>query len=157
MQLWEDNVLGFNILWITVGNSLNTGKNKQEYSYASSFSKFSCICNRETELNEPHNSKPGHRREFSPQSSSCFYFLTGLTRKHYGVQLSQPKISFKISSEKSFFLKQKISRTFSEHYIFKKQRIFFFFFLISRNTLLKQNNPVFRKVRHSILETKCGI
>lgn len=33
---------------------------------------------------------------------------------------------------------------------------FCFCFLISRNTLPKQNNPVFRKVRYSILETKRG-
>lgn len=69
-----------------------------------SFVKFVCICNRETELNEPQYSKPGHKRPLSPQSS-CFYFLIGLTCKHYGAQLAQFKISFKISSKERFFFK----------------------------------------------------
>lgn len=92
------------------------GKNKQRLVLSISLLKFACMCNRESELNEPQYSKPGHRRALSPQPS-CFYFLIGLTSKHYGAQPSQFTISFKTSSEVSFCLKSKLtSRTFQENY-----------------------------------------
>lgn len=81
-------------IW-TWSNSPNTGKNKVGLVLSISLLKFACISNRETELNEPQYSKPGHRRVLSPQPS-CFYFLIGLTSKHYGAQPFT--ISFKLNT-----------------------------------------------------------
>lgn len=92
------------------------GKNKQRLALSIFLLKFACICNRESELNEPQYSKPGHSRALSPQPS-CFYFLIGLTSKHDGAQPSQCTSSFKTSSEVELFLKSKsTSRTFWANY-----------------------------------------
>ena len=74
---------------------LTPGMNKGGLVLSISLLKFTCISNRETELNEPQYSKPGHRRVLSPQPSR-FYFLIGLTSKHYGAQLFT--ISFKLNT-----------------------------------------------------------